>query len=66
MSLCERASPIPALAGCLLVCGAVVDQNTRRAYNGNSAHWRLATESDNSATAWHAIFISGAVRGSAR
>jgi hypothetical protein len=56
MPLCERGtSPIQAVPVAFLSSPRYANRNTRRGYTGNSADWRPATDSDNSAVARHAI-----------
>ena len=63
MPLCEwDTSTIHALADAFLSSPRYVNRNTRRGYTGNPGHWRLATDSDSSPVAQHAI---SAWRGSA-
>ena len=56
MALCERGtSTIQAAAVAFLSSPPYENWNTRRGYTSNSAHLGLATDSDNSAVARHAI-----------
>ena len=56
MPLCEwDTSTIQALADAFLSSPPYVNRNTRRGYAGNPGHWRLATDSDSSPVAPHAI-----------
>jgi hypothetical protein len=56
MPLCEwGTSTIQALADAFLYSPRYVNRNTRRGYDGNPGHWRLATDSDSSPVALHAI-----------
>jgi hypothetical protein len=56
MPLCEwGTSTIQALAGAFLSSPRYVNRNTRRGYADNPGHWRLATDSDSSPVARHAI-----------
>jgi hypothetical protein len=62
MPLRERdTSTIQAAADAFLSSPRYANRNTRRGYTGNSAHRRLATDSDNSAVARHAISALWAV-----
>ena len=62
MPLCERSTnTIQAVADAVLIAPRHVNRNTRCGCMGNSAHWRLVTDSDNSMVARHAI--SAAKRG---
>ena len=62
MPLCEwGTSTIQALADAFLSSPRYVNRNTRRGYAGNPGHWRLATDSDSSPVALHAI--SAVMRG---
>ena len=61
MPLCEwGTSTIQALADAFLSSPRYVNRNTRRGYAGNPGHWRLATDSDSSPVARHAISAVGA------
>ena len=56
MPLCEwGTSTIQALADAFLSSPRYVNRNTRRGYADNAGHWRLATDSDSSPVARHAI-----------
>ena len=48
-------SAIQALADAFLSSLRYVNRNTRRGYTDNPGHWRLATGSDSSPVARHAI-----------
>ena len=56
MPLCEwGTSTIQALADAFLSSPRYVNRNARRGYADNAGHWRLATDSDSSPVARHAI-----------
>jgi hypothetical protein len=56
MPLCERStSTIQAVADAFLTAPPHANRNTHCGCMGNSAHWRLVTNSDNSLVARHAI-----------
>jgi hypothetical protein len=56
MPLCEwGTSTIQAAADAFLSSPRYVNRNTRRGYADNAGRWRLATDSDSSPVARHAI-----------
>ena len=56
MPLCEwGTSTIQAAADAFLSSPRYVNRNTRRGYADNAGRWRLATDSDSSPAARHAI-----------
>jgi hypothetical protein len=56
MPLRERdTSTVQAAADAFLSSPRYVNRNTRRGYVGNPGHWQLATDSDSSPVALHAI-----------